>query len=327
MTAKAKITDVAGGAWAVTTVSHTLSGRRPVGQEVCSRVLRGIHELNYRPNYFAGPMKQNRTGLVGILVDQCRNAATGILLEGMEQTLGSHGYEIVLGIAGIGRVKGAKLLEKFALVDGMINMLPQLSSDEAELIAPSLPLVTHLPSLRPGLHRLRRGSAAGVRIFIQFQPPLDRLHRFGTAEVEYAESGADRLPELPGRKRRIIRPGLIAVSADSIEGGRWAAGLLPRGVTAIFAANDQMALGVYQRAYVQNQRIPEKLSMIGYDDTPRDFRLSSADLFRFPSQRSHSIPSKGCSGNFRGKRPIPIPDHSPPLIIRNSTAAPVPHRE
>ena len=147
MPAKAKITDVARAAGvSVTTVSHTLSGRRPVGEEVRGRVLRAIRELNYRPNYFAGAMKQNRTGLVGILVDQCRNAATGILLEGMEQELGSRGYEIVLGIAGLDRAKGTRLLEKFAsgMVDGVINMLPQLSSDEAELIAPSLPLVTHL---------------------------------------------------------------------------------------------------------------------------------------------------------------------------------------
>ena len=91
-------------------------------------------------------MKQNRTGLIGILVDQCRNAATGILLEGMEQALAGRGYEIVLGIAGLDPAKGRRLLEKFAsgMVDGVINMLPQLSSDEAELIAPSLPLVTHL---------------------------------------------------------------------------------------------------------------------------------------------------------------------------------------
>ncbi|UKI34883.1 MAG: LacI family DNA-binding transcriptional regulator [Lentisphaeria bacterium] len=55
MAVKAKITDVARVAGvSVTTVSHTLSGRRPVGEEVRGRVLRAIRELNYRPNYFAG---------------------------------------------------------------------------------------------------------------------------------------------------------------------------------------------------------------------------------------------------------------------------------
>ena len=151
MPAKAKITDVARAAGvSVTTVSHTLSGRRPVGEEVRGRVLRAIRELNYRPNYFAGAMKQNRTGLGGILVDQCRNAATGILLEGMEQELGSRGYEIVLGIAGLDRAKGTRLLEKFAsgMVDGVINMLPQLSSAVAA--------AGHTPAagFRAGLHRL-----------------------------------------------------------------------------------------------------------------------------------------------------------------------------
>ena len=112
MAVKAKITDVARVAGvSVTTVSHTLSGRRPVGEEVRGRVLRAIRELNYRPNYFAGAMKQNRTGLIGILVDQCRNAATGILLEGMEQALAGRGYEIVLGIAGLDPAKGRRLLE------------------------------------------------------------------------------------------------------------------------------------------------------------------------------------------------------------------------
>ena len=329
MPAKAKITDVARAAGvSVTTVSHTLSGRRPVGEEVRGRVLRAIRELNYRPNYFAGAMKQNRTGLVGILVDQCRNAATGILLEGMEQELGSRGYEIVLGIAGLDRAKGTRLLEKFAsgMVDGVINMLPQLSSDEAELIAPSLPLVTHL----------RQASAP---VYIDYEEgarqAFEYLRGLGHRRTGCISSRRRRMtaadPVLDGCRSFLASigetpdPALFADGDDTIDGGRRAAAqLLEQGVTAIFAANDQMALGAYQRAYALGLRIPEQLSVIGYDDTPQAisvYPLLTSVQIPFGEIARYTV--EGLLRKLDGEaQPLQPRVIHPQLIVRNSTGIP-----
>lgn len=329
MTVKAKITDVARVAGvSVTTVSHTLSGRRPVGEEVRGRVLRAIRELNYRPNYFAGAMKQNRTGLIGILVDQCRNAATGILLEGMEQALAGRGYEIVLGIAGLDPAKGRRLLEKFAsgMVDGVINMLPQLSSDEAELIAPSLPLVTHL----------RQASAP---VYVDYEEgarqAFAHLRGLGHRRIGYIGSARRKLngldPVLAGCRNFLsangeeLDPMLLADGDDTIEGGRRAAAiLLQRHVTAIFAANDQTALGVYQRAYAEGRRIPEELSVVGYDDSP--LATSVYPLLtsvQTPFGEIARYTAEGLLRKLDGENePLQPRIITPQLIVRNSTAYP-----
>ena len=313
MPAKAKITDVARAAGvSVTTVSHTLSGRRPVGEEVRGRVLRAIRELNYRPNYFAGAMKQNRTGLVGILVDQCRNAATGILLEGMEQELGSRGYEIVLGIAGLDRAKGTRLLEKFAsgMVDGVINMLPQLSSDEAELIAPSLPLVTHL----------RQASAP---VYIDYEEgarqAFEYLRGLGHRRIGCISSRRRRMnaadPVLDGCRSFLASigetpdPALFADGDDTIDGGRRAAAqLLEQGVTAIFAANDQMA-----------RRLPARLCAGAADSgTALRDRLRRHAAGDFGLSAAHFGPD-----SIRGDRPI-YRRRTAAQARRRSAAAPAP---
>lgn len=329
MAGKAKITDVARAAGvSVTTVSHTLSGRRPVGAEVRSRVLRAIRELNYRPNYFAGAMKQSRTGLIGILVDQCRNSATGILLENMEHSLAERGYEIVLGIAGLDAEKGRRLLEKFAsgMVDGVINMLPQLSSDEAELIAPSLPLVTHL----------RQASAP---VYVDYEEgarqAFAHLRGLGHRRIGYIGSARRRLngpdPVLAGCRDFLaangetLDPSLEVNGEDSVEGGRRAAAvLLQRGVTAILASNDQMALGVYQRAYAEGMRIPEELSVIGYDDSPLAtsvFPLLTS--VQIPFEQIGRCTVEGLLRKLSGEsEPLQPRVITPQLIVRNSTGIP-----
>lgn len=329
MSSKVKISDVAKAAGvSVTTVSHTLSGRRPVGEEVRAKVLAVIKELGYRPNYFAGAMKQKRSGFVGILVDQCRNSSTGILLDEMERYLGAHGYEIVLGIAGLDQEKGRKLLEKFAsgMVDGVINMLPQLSSEDAELIAPSLPIVTYL----------RQASAP---VYIDYEDggrqAFEYLRGLGHTKIGYISSSRRRMnamdPVLSGCMNFLSSIGetmdssMLVCGEDTIEGGRKAAAiLLQRGATAIFAGNDLMALGVYQRAYSQGLKIPEQLSVIGYDDSPQAISvyplLSSVQI---PFGQIAQYTAQALLDALTGENATPQPKviHTV-LISRDSTAVP-----
>lgn len=118
---------------------------------------------------------------------------------------------------------------------------------------------------------------------------------------------------------------LLADGDDTIEGGRRAAAiLLQRHVTAIFAANDQTALGVYQRAYAEGRRIPEELSVVGYDDSP--LATSVYPLLtsvQTPFGEIARYTAEGLLRKLDGENePLQPRIITPQLIVRNSTAYP-----
>ena len=105
---------------------------------------------------------------------------------------------------------------------------------------------------------------------------------------------------------------------------RAAAQLLEQGVTAIFAANDQMALGAYQRAYALGLRIPEQLSVIGYDDTPQAisvYPLLTSVQIPFGEIARYTV--EGLLRKLDGEaQPLQPRVIHPQLIVRNSTGIP-----
>ena len=64
-----------------TTVSHALSGKRPINAKLRAEILSTIEELGFRPNFAARIMNTRRTGLIGLLVENLKNPHTTALLE------------------------------------------------------------------------------------------------------------------------------------------------------------------------------------------------------------------------------------------------------
>ena len=195
-----------------------------------------------------------------------------MLLETIEAELSLHNYEILLGIAGLDVEKGRHLMKKFSsgMVDGVINMLPQISNTEAIQLCGSTPVITHLrcpespiyidfeDGARQALeylwgcgHRRIGLIASATRRYPVVDPFLTAYRNFMAAH------NAESLPELE-----------MTGNDTTAEGRAIADLLIGRGVTAILAANDQMAVGAYQAAYARGMKLPEELSVIGSDDSP-----------------------------------------------------------
>ncbi len=306
------------------TVSHAISGKRPISEEVKQRIFAAVDQLGYQPNYFAKSIKDKRTMLVGILIDHCQNPITGQLLDRIEANLNQHSYEIVLGIAGLDVEKGRKLIRKFSsgMVDGIINMLPQLDSEEAEALAQGVPTVTH--SRNPRAPIIINYDAAEVEA-------MEYLFGMGHQKIGYMGS---TLRCVPDRKKMIARcrklydshklafdERYVVVGEDDITSGRRRAPeLLKQGVTAILCANDQMALGVYEYAYSVGIKIPDELSVIGFDDSLfSTLVLPQLTTVHLPLDEMAAYTVENFLRHLNGDNTVREPKAiNPKLIIRNS---------
>ena len=143
----ATIVDVARAAGvSPSTVSHALSGKREISLPVKERIFKKIRELDYRPSFYAQAMKRNSTGMIGVVVNECRNPSASLFLDTLAAELEKYSYKIVIGLAGLDHRKGEELLRHFSagLVDGVINLLPQITPEEAQILCGSTPVVTNI---------------------------------------------------------------------------------------------------------------------------------------------------------------------------------------
>ena len=252
------------------TVSHALSGKRRISTEVRRQVMEAVEELGYRPNFAARVMNTRRTGLVGVLVENLNNPHTTALLEELGREFSRHSIQMVLGTAD--RLEnGRTLLGKFSngMVDGILNTLPELDENEAQKLAGGVPLITYRR------HRdapLIIDFAAGTRTALSYLNelghrniaiiPSDSRARHGQADPCFAAYREQLdLSDIPVR--------VFQAPEGTIQAGYAIAdALFNSDATAVLAGNDAVAAGLIQWAISRRIRLPERMSIIGHDDSP-----------------------------------------------------------
>jgi LacI family transcriptional regulator len=260
----------------IATVSRVLNGHPDVSVQTREAVKRVIAERGYQ----AGTRpRSGQTGLIGVMVPMVHPGYFAEILSGAAEALYEHDMRVVLCPTRHSRSREMSLLERLTAgeADGAVVVLPEESGQEfAALAAHGFPFVIvdprteiadgipvvcaahssgatqatrHLLSLG---HR-RVGVIAGPRGWVATEERLRGYH------AALAASGV--LPE----------PDLIQYSpAFKIDSGREAAAWLldrPDPPTAIFAFNDGMAIGAMQAASARGLRVPDDLSVVGFDDT------------------------------------------------------------
>jgi len=309
----------------VSTVSHALSGRRKISDEVRKRIFDAVTQLNYRPSYTARVMSSKRTMLVAALISDCGNAATGQLFEAINAELARYSYKMVLAVTGPTKERGREMLATFStgMVDGIINMMYQIETNEAKHICNPVPVVTYL----------RQDSAP---VYIDFEnaaiQAMEYLWSQGHRRIGFITSNTriyngiepclTGVKQFLSSKRVDFDPQLIYEGSNTCDSGMIAAeNLYKQGVTAIFAGNDQMAAGVYQWAYQNNLRVPDDLSVIGFDDSPLATSVCPPlTTLQFPNQEiaRHTVESLIAKIELQ-QDPIQTKVIRPTLIIRRST--------
>jgi LacI family transcriptional regulator len=278
-TGRATIVDVAREAGvSVATVSKVINGRYGVAEATSTRVLAVIDELGYESSLVASSLRRKRTDVIGVLVAEFEPYSAE-LLKGISAGLAGTGYEL-MAFAGSTDVHSRTGWERRSLsrlgrtlIDGAIVVTPSmLISDQA-----GIPVVAVDPHTGPdgpatvdsdNIHGARSAAdhllALGHRRigFLGGRPDLRsaQLREEGFRSAFFA-AGLTPDPDL--MKIGGYHPDLAEAPARELLG-------LPpsRRPTAIFAANDISAIKVLEIAASLGLRVPEDVSIIGYDNVP-----------------------------------------------------------
>jgi LacI family transcriptional regulator len=270
-----QIADLAGVS--IATVSRVLNGRDDVAPETREAVTRVIRENGYTANRSARGLSAGRTGLVGVLVPLIYPAYFSSILAGAAEALGEQDLRVVLSPTGHEHDREVSLLERLmhGVTDGALIVMPEESSLELELLVdggyrcvvvdPIMPLAERIPSVSAAHtsgadQAMRHLLSLGHRRIAQITGPRGWLatedRRRG---YQAALASAGILPD----------PSLEVESIPEIPPGRAAAEQLldlSEPPTAIFAFNDNIAIGAIQAARARGLRVPEDLSIVGFDD-------------------------------------------------------------
>jgi LacI family transcriptional regulator len=258
-----------------TTVSHVLNKTRPVSEPVRLKVEEAIARLDYVPSAVARSLKAKSTATIGLLVANSLNPYFAELARGIEDYCERNNYCVILCNCDDDPDKQRSylrvLLEK--RVDGLVVASAGgdagLASGLAGVRTPMVIVDRSLEGIDADLVRIDHEQGA----YLATRHLLDLGHRAIACIGGPAITSVAHMRKA-GYLRALSEAGLIPnddwmIESDfSCTGGYEAAGRLLSGdrPSAIFACNDMMGIGVLRAAAERHIRVPEQLSVIGFDD-------------------------------------------------------------
>ena len=258
------------------TTSKVLNGKGSVSEQTRERILSAAKDLGYVPNILARSLVTRITQAIGLVASDFGDPNLSRFIVGAEQEARRQGYVVVIASIdpdGTGGDRATRaLIER--RVDGVLLAAPQMEEDvkTARLINRQVPTVSlhHVPG--GGVATV--GSDHSLTGLLATRHLIERGHR-QIATITGPLSRRVTRSRLQGYRRALEEAGMryeasLIEEADwQISGGFEATrGLLSRrpGVTAIFAQNDTMAIGVLSFLRELGRRVPEDCAVVGCDD-------------------------------------------------------------
>ena len=260
-----------------TTVSLVLSGASSasIPAETWERVQKAMQELGYRPNRFAQALKTNRTMTLACVVPDISNPFYPALLRGLQSVTEEAGYDVIT-INTDGEAERERRVLNWGLqgrIDGLVGVFFTLRApDFKPLLDADIAVVRIESTVKPAgawpidnLYVDNEAAAAEVTRYL-----IGRGHR---KIAMLAAHGGPQDGRLHGYRAALAEAGLSPIVAGDDEfteeaGHRAASELLARDdrPTAIFAANDLMAIGAMAAARERGLAIPAEVAIVGFDD-------------------------------------------------------------
>lgn len=261
-----------------TTVSHALSGKRKVSALTQTRITGAIERLGYRPSYVATAMSTGRTLTLGMLVPDIANPYFGQLVAAVERTSSKSGYTVLVSSTELDPELEARHVRNLA--DRQVDALVYLGGTDrrndavAQLAKAGRPPIVAVDEALSWLP----DTVTTVTVDNQVGGALAAQHLIGLGHARVAAiAGPQGLPtalhrwlgfEQACRAARHV-PVRVCADAYTIDAGRHAASALLAthpDLTAVFCGNDLIALGLVQVAATLGRRVPDDLSVVGFDD-------------------------------------------------------------
>ncbi len=312
------------------TVSHVVNRTRFVSQELQQRVWQAIEELGYRPNLFARALVTKRSGTLALLIDDILNPFFSEIALAAMQRAKQFGYRILVCNTRGNQEEKEGFFNSFhqGYVDGVISMIDVEEPLMQSLVADGVPLV--LSGQTKQKSRLVRSIIVDFAkgAFEATQYLISLGHRRICFIPGPLTSTADR-EKLEGYKQALetssipFAADLVVESNAQLQGGyEVTLALLAREQppTAIFTSSDLLALGALRAVLDKRMRVPEEISIAGYDDIEvskyAELPLTTVHL---PKYEIGSTAVDLMVKVLQGKRTNRSISFSPRLVIRRST--------
>jgi DNA-binding LacI/PurR family transcriptional regulator len=257
------------------TVSRVLNGTAPVSPATRARVEAALRRLGYRPNAAARALVTGRSGQLSVVFFDTTLYGPASALFAIEQAARRENYSV--SILSLPQIDPASMTDAIArlraqAVDGTIIVAPHTSASTALRTVPrDFPAIVVGGATAAGLPSVTLDQEAGARLATKHL--LDLGHHT-VWHVAGPEDWVDARGRLRGWRRTLQQAGVEVPNPllgdwsarSGYEAGRRLAA--DNNVTAIFAANDQMALGVLRALAEVGRRVPRQVSVVGFDDIP-----------------------------------------------------------
>lgn len=258
------------------TVSHVINGTRFVSPELAERVREAMAELRYQPNALARSLRRRETLTLGMVVPDNANPFFAMMARTVEDTCYRQGYSLILtnSEGDLGRELANINVLVAKQVDGLILAAVGLSSRDLQRVLRQVPTVV--------VDRELSGIQADTLLVDNFDGGYQatrHLIELGHRRIGCIAGPSVTTPSaerVTGYRRALSEAGLpyeetLVVRGDfQFAGGYEGAQALlslPEPPTAIFACNDLMAVGAIAAAAALGRRVPDDLSVVGFDDT------------------------------------------------------------
>jgi LacI family transcriptional regulator len=260
------------------TVSRTLNQSGPVKAATARKVWRAVTELNYYPNSHARALVSGRSRLIGLIVSDITNPFFPELIRAFEGLAAQQQYDLLLTSTDYDTTRMTACLRRMLerKVDGVAMMTSEMDAGLIkELSRRNVPIVfMDVGQVGPRMSHVAMDYGNGVRQAVDHLVQLGHTHVgfiAGPLELHSArtrhQAFVDGLRHHGiGLDRKLMREG-----THTAEGGEKAMKellKLSRLPTAVVCSNDWTAIGALHAIHAAALRVPEDISLVGFDDIP-----------------------------------------------------------
>ena len=248
------------------TVSRVVNGSPRVDPQTRARVEAAMAELGYRPHRAARALRTGRSHTLGLVVTTLATVGNSRMLQATAEAAADRGYALTVVTAADG-VEAAFTRLTDQGVDGALVLNEASALVPAATLPPELHLVVVDAPAGAGAAVVHSDHAAGAQAATRHLLDLghETVHHLAGPAGSFAAAERER-----GWREALADAGAVpppVVRGDwSAESGFAAGAAL--GATAVFCANDQMALGLLRAVAESGRAVPADVSVVGFDDIP-----------------------------------------------------------
>jgi DNA-binding LacI/PurR family transcriptional regulator len=312
----------------VSAVLNDSPSARSIPQETKNRIHAAAKELNYRPNFFARTLRNKRTYTIGVIAEEIGDSYSSAIISGIEQYLRKRDYFFLTVV----HRHDPELLNRYSNILSERGVEGIITVDTTVQETPALPTVCVA-----GHKRLRGVTNIVLDHHRAAVLALNHLKELSHERIAFMKGSPlssdskdrwDAILQVAGQTGLTIDPDLVvqinSEDATPMLGYPFAKELLARKkpFTALFAYNDISAIGAIRALQEQGLRVPQDVSVMGFDDIPgAAFHTPSLSTVRQPLNRMGEMAAQTLleriEGNNEDLAEIAI---EPEFVARESTA-------